>query len=178
MNTTRRQARSLATSLWTGGMGIQMVFRPTTDFFISPTMSGSHDNVLAQQELAQKFLEPYLDKGSLLQMPGGAILFKPYFENYSTGAHIENIYWYDPFDEQSLADTKELIASSVDPNGPFRGFGVPLMGGGLSIEPELKIHERWGEVYDNYTHWHQEVKKMLDPNDVSDWSAYIPPVFP
>lgn len=176
LNGPDQHARFFTGTMWSAG--IALVFRPTTDFFITPTMTGTQDAIRAQAKVAEKLIDPYMEKGSLLQMPGGVGLFQPAFEHYSTGSHIENVYMYDPFDEESLKDTRELIAKSVDPEGEFAGFAVPLLGGGLSIEPELKIHERYGAMYENYTDWHQAVKRMLDPNDVGDWSAYIPPVFP
>jgi hypothetical protein len=38
--------------------------------------------------------------------------------------------------------------------------------------------ENWGPIYDNYDKWPKKIKKMLDPNTIGDWTAYIPPEYP
>jgi hypothetical protein len=40
------------------------------------------------------------------------------------------------------------------------------------------VHQNWGHLYDNYDFWLRKIKKMLDPNTVGDWTAYIPPDYP
>jgi len=30
-------------------------------------------------------------------------------------------------------------------------------------------------MYDNYDKWLRKIKKMIGPNTVGDWTAYIPP---
>jgi hypothetical protein len=73
---------------------------------------------------------------------------------------------------------REWAAETFDPKGKFSKFGVPCLGGGLQIEPESHVVQNWGPVYDGYDVWLTKIKDTLDPNNLGDWSAYVPPVFP
>jgi hypothetical protein len=70
------------------------------------------------------------------------------------------------------------LEKALDPNGKFRRFGVPNLGGGLQIERLDHIHQNWGPVYENYDVWLRKIRQALDPNGVGEGSAYIPPIFP
>lgn len=76
------------------------------------------------------------------------------------------------------SEQREVAQISEDPNGAFRSFGVPHLGGGLQIEYANHVHQNWGPIYDNYDVWLRKIKEMLDPNGVADWSAYVPAIFP
>ena len=157
---------------------VRLVFRLTTDFFISPCTDGTEDMIKKERRAGVETIAPYIEKGVVLQgnkEPGAYHL--PY-ENYSVGSHLENFYMYDPFNPESLEGTRQLIDETLDPKGKLGRFGVPLLGGGLQIESVSHVHQRWGPVYDNYDVWLRKIKEMLDPNNLGDWSAYIPPVFP
>jgi hypothetical protein len=43
----------------------------------------------------------------------------------------------------------------------------------MQVEDIEHIHQRWGPLYDNCDIWLQKVKRMLDPKNVCDWTAYI-----
>jgi hypothetical protein len=66
------------------------------------------------------------------------------------------------------------MATQIDPNGPLKRFGIPLAGGMISDESRIHLHQRWGPLYDNYDLWLRKIKKVLDPEGLADWSAYVP----
>ena len=78
----------------------------------------------------------------------------------------------------SLKAARDFINELFDPRSDFTHFGVPSRGGCLQIEPVTHVHQNWGPYYDNYDKWLKQIKKMLDPNTVGDWTAYIPPEYP
>lgn len=160
--------------MWAFG-SIRYVFRLATDFFISPCSDGTEDMINNLHRVALEMIEPHMAKGTLLQ--ADAVFHLPY-EDYSVGSHIEHVYYYDPFDADSLTGTTALIGETMDPEGKCRRFGVPALGGGLQFEPVHHVHQRWGPIYDNYDVWLRKIKAGLDPNSVADWGCYIPPVFP
>ena len=156
---------------------VRHVFRLTTDFFINPCGDATTTDFLKNlHKVAKETMEPYWENGSIMQV--GPAIFHSLYENYSVGAHHEDMYLYDPFDAESLEGTKELIGKTMDPNGKFKRFGVPCLGGGLQFEPAHHIHQTWGPLYDNYDVWLRKIKAALDPNNVGDWGCYIPPIFP
>ena len=153
------------------------VFRLTTDFFINPCADATTTDFIKNlHKVARETMEPYWDNGTILQV--GSAIFHPVYENYSVGAHHEDMYFYDPFDPESLEGTRELIGKTMDPNGKFRRFGVPCLGAGLQFEPVHHTHQNWAPLYDNYDKWLRKIKAALDPNNVGDWGSYIPPIFP
>jgi hypothetical protein len=83
----------------------------------------------------------------------------------------------DPYEPSSLERVRKYISALSDPQGKLRRFGIPGRGNLLSIESVTHIHQNWGPLYDNYDVWLRKVKKMLDPNDVADWSGYIPSAY-
>jgi hypothetical protein len=161
--------------LWCFGV-IQMSFRLAGDFFVCPSTDGTEGMIKAMRPLAVELLQPYLDKGQLLQT-GVDMFFLP-AENYSVGCHVENLYRYDPWDPNSVNGVREFLGNVFDPQGKFRRFGVAGMGGGLQFEPAHHVHKNWSPVYENYGIWLNKIRAMLDPNKVTDGGAYIPPVFP
>ena len=155
---------------------VRAVFRACTDFFISPTADSAADMI---KEVHHKSLEtsaPYTQKGKIMQP--GPLPYHAQYENASIGSHLEEVFFYDPFNSESLEGTRELIDEVIEPNGKFAKFGVPLLGGGLQIEPVHHVVQKWGPAYDNYHIWLAKIKEALDPNNLGDWSAYVPPVFP
>jgi hypothetical protein len=111
-------------------------------------------------------------------MAPGGFPFPPPYENYSTGGHLEHVFIYDPCDQKSVEGAREFIGKCLDTEGELAAYGVPCLGGGLSIEPVTHLVQNWGPKYDNYHLWMAKIKAMLDPNTICDWSAYVPPVFP
>jgi len=174
--TSQQGAVMFAGLMWHFGF-VTMAFRRTGDFFVSPTSDGSPDIMLKMRNAAVELIQPYIDKG-LVVNTGKVDLFLIPSENSTAGFHEENVTYYDPWDPDSLQAEREIIQKSEDPNGPFKSFGVPHLGGGLTIETVSHNHQRWGPIYDNYDMWLRQIKDMLDPNSVGDWSAYIPGVFP
>ena len=99
-------------------------------------------------------------------------------EHLSIGAQGISTAQYDPYDPASLQAARDFINELFDPRGQFKRYGVPSRGGCLQIEPVNHVHQNWGPLYDNYDVWLKKMKKMLDPNTVADWTAYIPPEYP
>ena len=156
---------------------VTAAFRRTGDFFVSPTSDGSPDFMLNLRKNAEQMLKPYMEKG-LFQQLGIPEMFVMPGENNSIGFHEENVSFYDPWDPDSLDALRDMVHKSEDPNGQFRSYGVPHLGGGLQIEWVSHVHQNFGPIYDNYDKWMRSIKGMLDPNGVGDWSAYIPAIFP
>jgi hypothetical protein len=100
------------------------------------------------------------------------------FQRLIMGAHGISTAQYDPYDSASLKAARQFIDELFDPPSGFNHYGVPSRGGCLQIEPVTHIHQNWGPLYDNYDVWLKKIKKMLDPNTVGDWTAYIPPEYP
>jgi glycolate oxidase len=162
--------------IW-GFKAIKDAFSPCSEFFISPCTDASEDMIKLQRKAAVETIMPYVMDGSVLLTPTPPAFHLP-FENYSVGSHIENLYQYDPYDEESVKGVRKLIEETFDPKGKFKSFGVPCLGGGLQVESESHVVQNWGPVYDNYDVWLRKIKDALDPNNLGDWSAYVPPVFP
>lgn len=160
--------------IWSFGF-VRGVFRGCSDFFITPCTDATEDMIKFEHKIALNTISPYMTNGAL--MPSVFFFHLPY-ENYSTGSHMENVSFYDPYDENSLSGMRSMIAETFDPHGVFSRFGVPCLGGGLQIESESHVVQNWGPVYDNYDVWLRKIKEALDPNTLGDWSAYVPPVFP
>ena len=170
------QAAFFAAATWHFGF-VTAAFRRTGDFFVSPTSDGSPELMLNMRKQAETLLQPYIDKG-LFQKLDPAEMFLLPSEHSSTGFHEENVTFYDPWNPDSLQALREMAGKTEDPDGPFRSFGVPHLGAGLQIEWKNHVHENYGSLYDNYDVWLRQVREMLDPNNVADWSAYIPAIFP
>jgi len=176
LNDPASLAWRFAMIMWSFGF-VRGCFRPCSEFFITPCTDATEDMIKLQRKTAVETIAPYIAKGALMFLPSPYAFHLPY-ENYSTGSHIENITLYDPYDEKSLEGIRGVVAETFDPNGKFKQFGVPCLGGGLQIEPVSHVNQQWGPVYDNYDFWLRKIKETLDPNCLGDWSAYVPPVFP
>ncbi|MEW6665419.1 MAG: FAD-binding oxidoreductase [Thermodesulfobacteriota bacterium] len=170
------QSGAFAAAMWHFGF-VTAAFRRSGDFFVSPTGDGSPDMMLTMRRRAEALLVPYMEKG-LLQQLGTPEMFLVPSEHSSVGFHEENVSFYDPWDPDSLGALRQLAKKTEDPDGEFRSLGVPHLGGGLQIEWKNHVHQNWGPLYDNYDVWLRKIREMLDPNDVGDWSAYIPSIFP
>lgn len=155
---------------------VRAVFRTCTDMFIPVTTDGSEDMMINMHPTSMEVHAPYAEKGII--MAPGALPYHTHYENGGVGTHIENAIFYDPFNKESLEGTRELINKAIDPHGKFAKFGVPLLGGGLQIEPVTHVVQNWGPQYDNYHLWLAKIKDALDPNNLGDWTAYVPPIFP
>lgn len=156
---------------------VMFCFRGTADFLVVPTSDGTEAMIKQQNKVSREMQASYKKKGLILD-PGLHEKYNLATENYSVGSHYESGPFYDPWNPESLAAAKQCIAELLDPNGRNGVFEIPCLGGGLQIESHSHVHQTWGPHFDNYDSWLQKVKRMLDPNNVCDWSAYIPPVFP
>lgn len=170
------QSGAFAALMWHFGF-VTAAFRRTGDFFNSPSGDGSPDMMLNMRQRAETLITPYIKKG-LFQDIGMPEMFLAPCEHSSVGFHEENVYFYDPWDPASVGALREVAQKTEDPNGEFRSLGVPYLGGALQVEWKSHVHQNWGPIYDNYDVWLRKIKGMLDPNDVGDWSAYIPSIFP
>jgi glycolate oxidase len=154
------------------------IFRRHT-MMVSPCSEATQDFLRRQHALFAQEIEPYMQKGFIDRF--GAItkaIFHNAYENYGVGLHQECVYGYDSDDPVSLEGALQYTASTFDPEGIFRRYQVAGMGGGLQIESATHAHQNWGPNYDNYDIWLRKIKAMLDPQNVADWSAYIPPAYP
>jgi glycolate oxidase len=176
MNDPQELAWRLQYLSWAFGT-VRECFRWAGDFHIVPNIDGTIDAVKAVCKMGAELFKTYAGEGGPIMAPGG-FPFPPPFENYSVGGHLEHVFIYDPCDQKSVEGTREFIGKVIDPKGEFGPYGVPCLGGGLSIEPVTHLVQNWGPTYDNYHVWMAKIKAMLDPNTVCDWSAYVPPVFP
>jgi glycolate oxidase len=175
-NDPRALARAFADIIWSNGVNL----RATGDFLpssSSPDGSPEMLKILALKEAEVK--RQYEQAGLFLSMGSGArmVSWRPE-EHLSIGAQGISTAQYDPYDPASLAAARNFIDELFDPRQKFSRFGVPSRGGCLQIEPVTHIHQNWGPLYDGYDLWLQKIKKMLDPNTVADWTAYIPPEYP
>jgi hypothetical protein len=158
---------------------VTAAFRGTGDFFVSPTHDATFDMIKTARKPAIEMIKPYIEDGNLFLFAGAEPdMFVTATEHNSCGGHLENVSIYDPWDPESLQALRELAQKTEDPNGPVSWFGVPHLGGGLQIEFVNHIHLKWGPVYDNYDVWLRKIKEALDPQNLGDWSAYIPPIYP
>jgi glycolate oxidase len=176
LNEPRGLARAFADIMWSNGVNL----RSTGDFLpssSSPDGSPAMLKKLALQEGEVK--KRYEEAGAFLTMGSGMrmVSWRPE-ENLSIGAQGISTAQYDPYDPVSLKAARDFIDELFDPRSPFNRYGVPSRGGCLQIEPVTHIHQNWGPLYDNYDKWLRQIKKMLDPNTVGDWTAYIPPEYP
>ncbi|MBI5446662.1 MAG: FAD-binding oxidoreductase [Deltaproteobacteria bacterium] len=170
-----------ASALFAGGVFhfgfLTEAIRRTGDFFVNPTHDATVDMVKIARKSTIELIQPYMDKG-LVQQTGAVDLYATATEHNSIGCHVENITFYDPWDPDSLQALREIAERGEDPHGSLGAFGVPQLGGGLQIEFVNHLHQKWGPVYDNYDASLRKIKQALDPNNVGDWSAYVPPIFP
>jgi len=175
LNTPQAVLGLLETMVWSHDL-VRMTFRPTGDIFISPCNDATDDAIRKEIAAGDEMFESYLERKGAVQI--GIQSWNPLYENYSVGSHLESIYLYNAWDPDSLKATREIVNQTIDPKGKFRKYGVPLLGGGLSIESRTHVHQNWGPEYDNYDVWLRKIRQMLDPNNVGDWSSYTPSVFP
>jgi glycolate oxidase len=174
-NEPRALARAFADIMWSNGVNL----RATGDFLpssSSPDGSPAMLKKLALQEAEVK--KRYEQAGAFLNLgtTGEMVSWRPE-EHLSIGAQGISTAQYDPYDPASLEAARQFINELFDPRGAFQRYGVPSRGGCLQIEPVTHIHQNWGRMYDGYDVWLRKLKKILDPNTVSDWTAYIPPEY-
>jgi glycolate oxidase len=175
-NEPRALARAFADIMWSNGVNL----RATGDFLPSSSSPDGSPGMLKKLALKEVVIKRRYEKtGAFLTLGSGARLvsWRPE-ENLSIGAQGISTAQYDPYDPASLKAAREFINELFDPRGDLRQFGVPSRGGCLQIEPVNHVHQNWGHLYDNYDKWLMKIKKMLDPNTVADWTAYIPPEYP
>lgn len=175
-NEPRTLARAFCDIIWSTGVGL----RATGDFLPSSSSPDGSPGMLKRLALHEgEVKRRYEQSGAFMSMGADVrmVSWRPE-ENLSTGAQGISTATYDPYDPESLATAREFINGLFDPRGEFQRYGVPSRGGCLQIESVTHVHENWGQLYDNYDVWLRKIKKMLDPNSVADWSAYIPAEYP
>lgn len=176
LNEPRVLARAFADMMWSNGVNL----RATGDFLPSSSSPDGSPAMLKKLALREaEIKERYEQSGAFLTFGSGARImsWRPE-EHLSIGAQGISTAQYDPYDPASLEAARKFINEVFDPRSSFQRFGVPSRGGCLQIEPVTHIHQNWGRLYDNYDKWLMKIKKMLDPNTVGDWTAYIPPEYP
>ena len=176
LNEPRALARAFCDIFWSTGVGL----RPTGDFLPSSSSPDGTPAMLKKLALQEAELKGrYEQSGAFMpMMAGGRLVSWRPEEHLSIGAQGISTATYDPYDPVSLGVAREFINELFDPRGDFNRFGIPSRGGCLQIEPVTHVHQNWGHLYDNYDIWLRKIKKMLDPNTVGDWTAYIPPEYP
>jgi glycolate oxidase len=175
LNEPRALARAFADIMWSNGVNL----RSTGDFLPSSSSPDGSPAMLKTLALKEGDIKRrYEQSGAFLSLGAGRMVSWRPEEHLSIGAQGISTAKYDPYDPASLQAAREFIDGLFDPRGPLRRFGVPSRGGCLQIEPVNHIHQNWGHLYDKYDMWLRKIKKMLDPNTVGDWTAYIPPEYP
>ena len=175
-NEPRTLARAFADIIWSNGVNL----RATGDFLPSSSSPDGSPAMLKRLALQEAEIKKrYEQSGVFLTLGSGArmVSWRPE-EHLSVGAQGISTAQYDPYDPASLEAARKFINEIFDPRGEFNRYGVPSRGGCLQIEPVTHVHQNWGPLYDNYDKWLMKIKKMLDPNTVADWTAYIPPEYP
>ena len=158
---------------WSLGVGLA---RGTGDFMVSiQGADGSTEMQLNYRPVEFNAFKPFSERGDIIQ-PNLGMAYRP-MEHYSLGSSGGIATGYDPWDPASLAAAREYMDLVYDPNSPFRRFSYTNRGAMMQVEDIEHIHQRWGPLYDNADVWLQKVKKMLDPNNVADWTGYIPPEY-
>jgi glycolate oxidase len=176
LNEPRALARAFADIMWSNGVSL----RSTGDFLPSSSSPDGSPAMLKRLALQEgEVKKRYEQAGAFLTMGAGMrmVSWRPE-ENLSIGAQGISTAQYDPYDPVSLKAARDFIDELFDPRSAFNHYGVPSRGGCLQIEPVTHIHQNWGPLYDNYDKWLRQIKKMIDPNTVGDWTAYIPPEYP
>jgi len=175
-NEPRALARAFIDIIWSTGVNL----RSTGDFLPSSSSPDGSPDMLKRLALKEGEVKKRFEQsGAFMSMGAGArmVSWRPE-ENLSIGAQGISTAQYNPYDPVSLEGAREFINELFDPRGEFQRFGVPSRGGCLQIESVNHVHQNWGHFYDSYDVWLRKIKKMLDPNAVADWSAYIPPDYP
>jgi glycolate oxidase len=164
------QARRFQYQFWSTGVP---AVRATGDFMVSiQGTDGSPETQANFRPIEIEAFKPFAESGAILQNTAG-VVYRPQ-EHYSLGCSGGVGTSFDPWDPISLESAREYQDRVYDPASPFRRFGYTNRGAMMQIESEHHIHERWGPIYDHCDYWLRRVKAMLDPNNVADWSAYIP----
>jgi glycolate oxidase len=178
-NGQRALARAFTDIIWSTG---QPYLRITGDFLPSSSSPDSSPDMLRTLARQEAEIAKRIEESGAF-FPGGAqkgerfLSWRPE-EHLSIGAQGISTAIYDPFDPASLDGGRKFINELFDPRGRFQHFGIPSRGGCLQIETVTHVHQNWGHLYDNYDQWLMKIKRMLDPNTVGDWTAYIPPEYP
>ena len=170
MNTPKVQAQRFMYQMWSTGVpGL----RPTGDFMVSiQGADGSPDMQMHYRPIEIEVAKPFVKDGAVVQSLSG-VMYRPQ-EHLSLGCSGGIGTAFDPWDPVSLASARKYMDHIYDPNSPFRRFGYTNRGAMMQVESIDHIHQRWGPIYDNCDLWLRKVKKALDPNNVADWTAYIP----
>jgi glycolate oxidase len=175
LNEPRTLARAFINHVWSTG---PTPMRATGDYIASSASPDGDPAWLKGMLLMEaETIESYRERGWAYRPWKVGVIWRPQ-ENLSTGAVGGFGYAYDPWDPSALKESRDFINKVIDPQGKFKSMGVPFRGGCLNVESVLHIHQKWGPVYENYDVWLRKIKKMLDPNNVADWSAYIPAEYP
>jgi glycolate oxidase len=174
LNDPKSLARVFMYQTWsTGAPGI----RATGDFMISiQGADGSPEEMKHMLPLENEAVEPFMKSGALVQALSG-LMYRP-MEHLSAGCSGGIGINFDPWDPVSLKAAQEYLTTVFNPQGLFRRYGYTARGALCQAEPVNHVHQNWGPLYDNCDYWLRKVKSMLDPNDVADWLAYIPPEYP
>jgi glycolate oxidase len=172
-NEPKTNAQRFQSEMWSTGVpGL----RATGDFMVSiQGADGSPEMQKHYRPVEIEVCEPFVQKGAIIQSSSG-ILYRP-MEHYALGSSGGIGTSFDPWDPESLASARKYMDQVYDTNSPFRRFSYTNRGAMMQVEDIEHIHQRWGPLYDNADVWLQKVKKMLDPNNVADWTGYIPPEY-
>ena len=150
--------------------------RGTGDFMVSiQGADGSTEMQLNYRPVEFEAFKPFIQRGDIVQ-PNMGMSYRP-MEHFSLGSSGGIATGYDPWDPDSLAAAREYMNLVYDTNSPFRRFSYTNRGAMMQVEDIEHIHQRWGPLYDNCDLWLQKIRNMLDPNQVADWSGYIPPKY-
>ncbi len=173
LNEPKIQAKRFMYQMWSTGVpGL----RATGDFMVSlQGADGSPEMQMHYRPVEVEAAEPFVKSGALIQSLSG-MMYRPQ-EHLSIGCSGGIGTSFDPWDPASLAAARKYLDQVYDPDSKFKHFGYTSRGAIMEVESVDHIHQRWGPMYDNCDLWLRKVKKALDPNNVADWSCYIPPEY-
>jgi hypothetical protein len=150
--------------------------RGTGDFMVSVQgADGATEMQLSYRPVEFEAFKPFTESGDIVQ-PNMGMSYRP-MEHFSLGSSGGIATGYDPWDPRSLAAARRYMDLVYDTNSPFRRYSYSNRGAMMQVENIEHIHQRWGPIYDHADIWLQKVRNMLDPNQVADWSGYIPPEY-
>lgn len=143
-----------------------LIFRRGGSFGTSFGALEAWDHAVTQAEVAAELKQKFIDQGKLMDdladnSWGGV------YEGSTCFGHQEELYLYNPRDPEMMRSANQYIAATFVETvkhslGPGLGFALGSVGA-----------ELFGPIIGGYHHRLREIKRTLDPDDVSDAAFYI-----
>jgi len=157
----------------TGQGGVKGVFRATGGFTTGANADEALVAMMKAQEMGYEVKDKFGKKGVVLDDNDPTWLTAT--EENAFGAHQEFAVRYDPMDAESIRGAAE-IESILGKLWLEKNVDIASFGGAFGLLAyEGKIHEMAGPQCLNYDIWMRKIKKVFDPNLLSESSYYIKP---